>query len=102
MRGNVLDYLSKFFSALGVARGITPSSEEMSASKGLEELETLAVVSKTIERYQRGQIRFQSSWWLAACEQDVKLLPGTLVRVTRLKNTTWIVEPFSPVHETWS
>ncbi|NJN57774.1 MAG: hypothetical protein HC879_09875 [Leptolyngbyaceae cyanobacterium SL_5_9] len=68
---------------------------QSASCKSIDYLEQLAIVSTTIQPYQTGRIYFQSSWWPAACEQNVVLLPDTKVRVIGMRNITYIVEPFS-------
>lgn len=55
----------------------------------------IAVVSEEIIPWQGGRVRFQSSWWPAMCDQNICIMPGTLVTVVGLKNITLVVEPYS-------
>ena len=52
-----------------------------------------AIVSDTIYPYTAGRVQFQGSWWPAACEQAVTIVPGTVVQVVGRRNITLVVKP---------
>ncbi|MBI4783236.1 MAG: NfeD family protein [Oscillatoriophycideae cyanobacterium NC_groundwater_1537_Pr4_S-0.65um_50_18] len=55
----------------------------------------LAIVSDDILPYQVGRVSFQSSWWPALCQKNIRLASGTTVKVIGRSNITLIVEPVS-------
>ena len=56
---------------------------------------SLAIVSDDILPYQVGRVSFQSSWWPALCQKNIRIVSGTTVRVIGRSNITLIVEPVS-------
>ncbi|XHX76606.1 MAG: NfeD family protein [Stenomitos frigidus ULC029] len=54
-----------------------------------------AIVSAMIASHKRGRVKFQGSWWLAQCEQDVTIAVGEVVQVIGRRNITLLVKPTS-------
>jgi len=78
----------------------TPTSTNMSdktmiqsAGASPNDVANLAIVSDDILPHQTGRVSFQSSWWPALCQQKIRILAGTTVRVIGRSNITLIVEP---------
>lgn len=57
------------------------------------ELNNEAIVTQTIAPDQKGQVKFQGSWWTARCHSKACLRPGDLVQVIHRQNLTLYVEP---------
>ncbi|HEY9661544.1 MAG TPA: NfeD family protein [Allocoleopsis sp.] len=57
--------------------------------------ERRAVVAEPIRPNETGRVRFQGSWWSARCEQEVTLMPGTVVYVMGNRGIVLIVVPDS-------
>ncbi|MBD1997684.1 NfeD family protein [Leptolyngbya sp. FACHB-541] len=58
----------------------------------LDNLESLAIVSKDIAPFQSGRVYFQATWWTAVCPQNVQISVGKTVRVIGRRNITLLVE----------
>jgi membrane protein implicated in regulation of membrane protease activity len=73
----------------------TPASKAMSKASEISPhyVADLAIVSDDILPYQVGRVSFQSSWWPALCQQNIRILAGTTVRIIGRSNITLIVEP---------
>ncbi|MBW4421900.1 MAG: NfeD family protein [Myxacorys californica WJT36-NPBG1] len=56
----------------------------------------IGIVCAAIQPFQLGQIEFRGSWWMAACESNLLLMPKTHVRVIGFYSNTCIVEPLYP------
>lgn len=56
-------------------------------------LQGQAIVSQAIAPNCQGRVHFRGSWWPAACDQQVTLVPGEIVNVVGLSNITLIVRP---------
>ncbi len=51
------------------------------------------IVSEEIPPYRQGRVKFQATWWNARCEENVRLIPGTVVHIVKKENITLFVVP---------
>jgi membrane protein implicated in regulation of membrane protease activity len=51
------------------------------------------VIDTVIHQKQSWRVKFKGSYWFACTDDEVTLLPGTLVRVIGYRNISLIVEP---------
>lgn len=58
--------------------------------------EDTAIVDSTIWPGERGQVRFQATWWKARCAQPVPLFAGSRVQVIGREGLTLWVVPLPP------
>jgi membrane protein implicated in regulation of membrane protease activity len=90
--------ISRWFQIDDEPEGVTDSVYSTVITHGLEYLEDdVGIVCHPISPLQPGQIEFRGSWWMAACQQNIILLPRTYVRVIDIQLNTCIVEPIYPI-----
>ena len=57
------------------------------------EFDQIATVEKRIDRYQRGRVRYQGTYWYAVLTQQAVALPGDRVLVIGQEGITLLVKP---------
>lgn len=92
--GNLLNWFIQF-----LAPKTTSSQQPINC---LSHLEKEAIVEQIIQPGKTGQVRYRGSWWLARCEQEIKLEPGEIVWVISRQNLTLLVMPVPKKTEIFS
>ena len=83
------------FNSLDGQKTFDHSSKASAYAGSTNSREKIAVVEAAIYPYRKGRVFFQGSWWPAACEVNVALLPDVNVRVVGRSNITLLVEPLA-------